>query len=80
LYLGLCYGLAGAFLAEILIAVTLLLVGPPVRALAALYSSSFALTGLSLRENVILLVAGAVLGWAGAGLATARHLRAIEPK
>jgi cell division protein FtsX len=27
-----------------------------------------------------LLGGGALLGWAGAGLATARHLRAIEPK
>jgi cell division transport system permease protein len=80
LYLGLCYGLAGAALAELLILVTLVLVGPPVRDLAALYGSDFALAGLSLRENLVLLGGGAVLGWAGAGLATARHLRAIEPK
>jgi cell division transport system permease protein len=80
LYLGLWYGLAGAVLAELLILATLLLVGPPVRDLAALYGSDFALSGLSVRESMILLAGGAVLGWAGAGLATARHLRAIEPK
>jgi cell division transport system permease protein len=80
LYLGLCYGLAGALLAAALLALALLLLGPPVRALAALYGSSFALSGLSLAETGLLLVGGAVLGWAGAGLATARHLRAIEPK
>jgi cell division transport system permease protein len=80
LYLGLCYGLAGAVVALAIVAVALLLLRPPVRALAALYGSGFSLSGLSLRESGILLAGGAVLGWAGAGLAAARHLRAIEPK
>jgi len=80
LYLGLCYGLAGAIVAEIVVALGLLLLGPPVRALAALYGSGFALGGLSLTESGVLLLGGALLGWAGAGLAAARHLRAIEPK
>jgi cell division transport system permease protein len=80
LYLGLWYGLAGALVAELLVAAGLLLLGPPVRAVAALYGSGFALRGLSLEESGVLLAGGALLGWAGAGLAAARHLRAIEPK
>jgi len=80
LYLGLCYGLAGALVALAVVGVGLLLLGPPVRAVAALYGSSFSLAGLSLAESGILLGGGAFLGWAGAGLAAARHLRAIEPK
>jgi cell division transport system permease protein len=80
LYLGFCYGLAGALTAALLIAITLALIGPPVRALAELYGSSYSLAGLSLRDAVILVAAGAFLGWLGAGLATARHLRAIEPR
>jgi cell division transport system permease protein len=80
LYLGFCYGLAGAAVALGLVALGLKLLAPPVRALAALYGSSFALAGLSLRESGALLLGGAFLGWAGAGLASARHLRAIEPK
>jgi cell division transport system permease protein len=80
LYLGLCYGLAGAVVALLVVALGLLLLGPPVRAVASLYGSGFALTGLSLRESGILLLGGAFLGWAGSGLAAARHLRAIEPK
>jgi cell division transport system permease protein len=80
LYLGLCYGLAGAAAAALLIGVTLALVGPLVRALAELYGSTFAVAGLTLRETLVLLGGGGFLGWAGAGLATARHLRAIEPK
>jgi cell division transport system permease protein len=80
LYLGLSYGLAGALVAELVIALGLLLLGPPVRSLAALYGSGFELRGLSVAESALLLVGGALLGWAGAGLAAARHLRAIEPR
>jgi cell division transport system permease protein len=80
LYLGLCYGLAGAAVAELLILGTLALLGPPVRELMGLYGSEFSLAGLSLRETAAMLAGGALLGWLGAGLATARHLRAIEPK
>jgi cell division transport system permease protein len=80
LYLGLCYGLAGALVAGAVVMLGLLLLGPPVRTLAALYGSGFALRGLSLTETAFLLLGGALLGWAGAGLAAARHLRAIEPR
>ncbi len=80
LYLGLCYGLAGAVVAYLLILATLAILGPPVANLAALYDSRFALSGLSLRETTVLLGGGALLGWLGAGLATARHLRAVEPR
>jgi len=79
LYLGFWYGLFGALGAALLIAVTLLLLREPVSTLAALYGSRFALSGLTLAELGILVGAGALLGWAGAGLATARHLRSIEP-
>jgi cell division transport system permease protein len=80
LYLGACYGLAGAIVAGIIVAGGLLLLEPPVRAVATLYGSSFSLRGLTLTESAALLGGGAVLGWAGAGLAAARHLRAIEPR
>ena len=80
LYLGVCYGLAGAALACLLLFATLAALGAPVRDLAALYETRFALTGLSLRESGALLGGGALLGWAGALLATARHLRAVEPR
>src|SRR5262245_9560433 len=80
LYLGVCYGLAGAVMAYLLILGTLAILGPPVENLAALYDSRFALAGLSWRESGVLLAGGALLGWAGAVLATARHLRAVEPR
>jgi cell division transport system permease protein len=80
LYLGLCYGLAGAIVALAVVGLGLLLLSSPVRAVADLYDSSFSLAGLTLAESGLLLLGGAFLGWAGAGLAAARHLRAIEPK
>ena len=81
LYLGLCYGLAGRARR-----------GARGRAgpccCSALRSARWRpstavdsrCSGLSLRRDRLLLAGGALLGWAGAGLAAARHLRAIEPK
>ena len=80
LYLGFWYGLVGAIAAAVIVAAALLALEPPVRAVANLYGSGFELAGLPLRETAVLVVGGAVLGWAGAWLATARHLSAIEPK
>ncbi len=79
LYLGFWYGLAGALAACILIGITLWLLSAPVGRLAALYDSSFRLAGLGGGDWLTLIAGGAALGWAGAGIATARHLRAIEP-
>ncbi|MFL2547536.1 MAG: permease-like cell division protein FtsX [Candidatus Rariloculaceae bacterium] len=79
LYLGLFYGFAGAMIAAVTVAVGISLVTTPTRAVAELYGSGFFLTGLSPLQTLLLLGGGAGLGWAGAGIATARHLRAIEP-
>lgn len=79
LYIGLCYGLIGGLIAMLTIGLSLFALASPVRALAGLYGSTFELQGLTPEQALLLLGAGALLGWAGAGLATARHLRAIEP-
>ncbi len=79
LYLGFCYGLAGALVAALLVAAALALLEAPVRALAELYASVYTLMGLGRRDTLVLLGGGAALGWAGAWIASARHLRAIEP-
>jgi cell division transport system permease protein len=79
LYTGLCLGVLGALAAVVLIATGLLLLARPVRELAALYATDFSLTGLELRGIGILVGGGALLGWIGAWIAAARHLRAIEP-
>jgi cell division transport system permease protein len=80
LYLGAWYGLGGAVIAELVLLAAKLAMEAPVRKLSTLYGSSFELRTLDLREHLVLVAGGAVLGWLGALLATARHLRAIEPK
>jgi len=79
LYLGFCYGLAGSVVAALTVALGLSLVASPTRALAQVYGSDFSLAGLTGPQILLLLGSGALLGWMGAGVAAARHLKAIEP-
>jgi cell division transport system permease protein len=79
LYLGAWYGLIGALVAAGLVLATLALLENPIASLASLYSRSVMPVGLSLKETLFLVGGGTALGWAGAWLAAARHLRAIEP-
>ncbi len=79
LYSGTWYGLGGALFALLLVSVLLLLVQGPVTRLAGLYGSSFKVAGLGLGNALIMLVAGAGLGWLGSWIAAARHLRRLEP-
>ena len=79
LYLGLCYGIGAGVLAAIIILLGLGLVAAPTRALMELYGSDYRLAGLSLADTLWLLGVGGFLGWAGAGVAVARHLRDVEP-
>jgi len=80
LYMGFFYGIAGGLMAALTVALSLSLIASPTRALAELYGSGFDLAGLTVPQTLLLLGSGAVLGWAGAGIAAARHLRAIEPR
>ncbi|HEX6993329.1 MAG TPA: permease-like cell division protein FtsX [Gammaproteobacteria bacterium] len=80
LYLGFVYGLAGAGAAALLITAVLALLREPAAALAALYGSDFRLAGLSPLDASVLVGGGALLGLAGAALATSRHLQEIEPR
>jgi len=80
LYLGFTYGLAGAGAAALLITVALALLREPASALADLYGSDFRLAGLRPLDAGVLVAGGALLGLAGAALATSRHLQEIEPR
>ena len=79
LYLGLCYGVGAGIIAALIIVLGLGLVASPARTLMELYGSDYRLAGLSLADMAWLLGVGGFLGWAGAGIAVARHLREIEP-
>ena len=80
LYSGFLVGLTGGLLALALVVVALVLLQAPVQRLAGLYGSGFTLRGLTLAEAGIVVAAGAALGWIGSFVATARHLRQIEPR
>jgi cell division transport system permease protein len=80
LYTGVIYGLGGALLAWGIIALAVQLLGESVDRLARLYGSHFQLHGPPPAEIGALLGAGAVLGWLGAWISAARHLRSIEPR
>ena len=80
LYTGVLYGLGGALLAWGIVAITVAVLGDSVATLARLYGSRYTLRGPSRDDIGILLGAGAVLGWLGAWISAARHLRSIEPR
>jgi cell division transport system permease protein len=80
LYTGVLYGLGGALLAWVILAAVVLVLADSVSNLAHLYGSRYELRGLSLEDSGILLGAGVLLGWLGAWISAARHLRRIEPR
>lgn len=80
LYTGVLYGLAGALLAWGIVALAVVVLADSVANLAHLYGSRFSLQGLALPDVGALLGAGFVLGWLGAWISAARHLKSIEPR
>ena len=80
LYAGVLYGLGGALLAWGIVALLVAVLGTPVATLARLYGSRYALQGLSSEDVGVLIGGGILLGWLGAWISAARHLRSIEPR
>jgi cell division transport system permease protein len=80
LYTGVLYGLAGALLAWAIVETAVVVLGGPISTLAELYGSHFALQGPPADDVSVLLATGIVLGWMGAWISAARHLRRIEPR
>ncbi len=80
LYTGLWYGLGGGVAAIALVFAATAVLGGPVSELAGLYGGGWRLKGLGLAESGALVGTGVLLGLVGSWIATARHLRRIEPK
>ena len=80
LYTGVLYGLGGAVLAWLIVEGAVAILGQPVATLAQLYGSRYSLEGPTGDDILIVLGAGIVLGWLGAWISAARHLRSIEPR
>ena len=80
LYAGLWYGLfGGAIAVAVAIGAEWAIEGPLERLLAS-YDHALALKGLGAASAAVVIGASALLGWAGALLATARHLAAGHPE
>ena len=75
LYSGLWYGLFGGVLSLVLVHVALLFLVSPVNELAQLYGSDYTISGLGIKNTLIILLASSLLGVFGAWLAVGRHLR-----
>ena len=80
LYTGVLYGLAGALVAWAIVETAVVVLDGPIATLAALYGSHFSLQGPPLDDVGVLVATGIVLGWLGAWISAARHLRRIEPR
>ena len=76
-YFGALQGLLGGLFAALLVGGGVLLLAPSVGELVALYGGSFVLHGLSAAAIGVLAATGAALGWLGAQLSLAIHLRRI---
>jgi cell division transport system permease protein len=76
-YFGALQGALGGLLAALLVTGGGLLLAAPVGELVALYSGSFVLHALSAVHIAALAAIGAFLGWLGAQLSVAIHLRRI---
>lgn len=79
LYSGFWHGLIGAGFAWLLVNLAVLLLRGPVQNFSLLYDNQFSLEILGLGATILLVIAGAMLGFVGARLAVGRHLREIEP-
>ncbi len=77
LYFGALQGALGGLFAALLVAVAGYVLAGPVGELIALYGGGFALRGLSPFNIALLAAIGAVLGWLGAQLSVAIHLRRV---
>jgi cell division transport system permease protein len=79
LYLGFWYGLAAGALALALSLFAGMALDERLRPLLASYDSRFALQGPDVMMVLALLAGSAILGWAGAWLASGHHLRQTRP-
>ena len=80
LYTGLWYGLFGGALALVIVIGAEWAIAGPLDRLLASYDHALALSGLGAVSALIVIGASSLLGWAGALIATARHMAAGHPE
>ena len=80
LYMGALYGLGAGVLSWGVLAFGLDWLNDAVVKLAGLYGSDFALAGVPVSDGLSLLLGAVLLGYIGAWIAVARHLRELAPR
>lgn len=80
LYMGALYGLGAGVLAWGVLAFGLNWLNDAVIGLSGLYGSDFALAGVPAADGLSLLLGAVLLGYIGAWIAVARHLRELAPR
>jgi cell division transport system permease protein len=78
-YLGILQGLAGGLVALAIVGGGLALLNREVRLLAESYGSGFRFAFPPLGDAIAIAAFAALIGWLGAYLSVARHLRELEP-
>jgi cell division transport system permease protein len=79
LYSGLLYGLSAAIFCAVTLDFFMLWLQGPLNKLTELYSTQFALDGLSISQTLLLIMAGCLLGYIGSWLVVDKYLRRISP-
>jgi cell division transport system permease protein len=80
LYGGALLGLGGAVLSLVLSEILVFRLESVVAQVAAVFGTTFRLSGLSWDESLLLLLLSAMIGWIAAWLATVQHLRRFTPQ
>ncbi|MGD8164005.1 permease-like cell division protein FtsX [Pantoea sp. FN0307] len=80
LYGGALLGFGGALLSLILSEILVFRLESVVAQVAAVFGTTFRLSGLSWDESLLLLLLSAMIGWIAAWLATVQHLRRFTPQ
>ncbi|MBB3103439.1 permease-like cell division protein FtsX [Azomonas macrocytogenes] len=80
LYMGTLYGIGAGLLAWLVLAYGLTWLNKAVVKLAGLYDSDFSLAGVPTEDGFSLLTGAILLGYIGAWIAVARHLRELAPR
>lgn len=79
LYQGIFYGLGSALVALFLVNIFMLTLEMAINQLTDAYKISYPISGLSIRQILLLFCFAGILGWLGARLSVKRQLASIEP-